>query len=548
MADPSTVAAMPTISVPNEPSPTAPVESKQSGAGLQILDYSSIVDQDHPSLDPWSNVLPRVIKAIVTIKCTSLRSFDTDFAGNYEGTGFVVDSERGIILSNRHIVNQGPTTAIAIFGNYEEITLKQDYSDPVHDFGFFRYDPAKVKFAKVEEIELYPEGAKIGLDIKVCGNNAGEKLSILSATLARLDRDAPSFSSGYNDFNINYFQAASGTTGGSSGSPVLDSYGRAIALNVGGNANLGSGFFLPLEPVVRALKLIQAGKSVPRGTLQTIFVHSSYDQLKRIGLPQDVEKQCRERNKTGTGLLSISQVLLEGPGYKAGLAVGDVLIDCDQEAFGRRFIDSFSSLWEIIDASVDKEISLTVYRGKQRKEVTATVQDLHSITPSTFLEAGDAILHPLSYQLAITYHMPCKGLYVAQSGVFNWLGPDGRFLITQLNGQAMDSLDTFQRVFLSIPDGNRVEFKYVILGGCEEYPAIVEIDHRFYAAALCSRNGVWTRKLLVRPSVLEPRRLRRAPTLMIEGAETDTLKKILTLIRCRVPIAADVRSLYLFDY
>ena len=36
-------------------------------------------------------------------------------------TGFVVDAERGLILTNRHVVHQGPVTAEAIFLNDEEV-------------------------------------------------------------------------------------------------------------------------------------------------------------------------------------------------------------------------------------------------------------------------------------------------------------------------------------------------------------------------------------------------------------------------------------------
>ncbi|KAG1656524.1 hypothetical protein FOA52_005550, partial [Chlamydomonas sp. UWO 241] len=43
------------------------------------------------------------------------------------------------------VVLNGPIVADAIFLNREELPVRPVYRDPVHDFGFLRFDPTKLQ-------------------------------------------------------------------------------------------------------------------------------------------------------------------------------------------------------------------------------------------------------------------------------------------------------------------------------------------------------------------------------------------------------------------
>ena len=69
----------------------------------------------------WQATIERVVRNVVSIHFCQTCSFDTDPATSSEATGFVVDAERGYILTNRHVVGAGPFWGYCIFDNHEEV-------------------------------------------------------------------------------------------------------------------------------------------------------------------------------------------------------------------------------------------------------------------------------------------------------------------------------------------------------------------------------------------------------------------------------------------
>lgn len=67
----------------------------------------------------WQATLEKVVRNVVSIRFCQPCAFDTDPALTSEATGFVVDAERGLILTNRHVVGSGPFTGYVVFDNHE---------------------------------------------------------------------------------------------------------------------------------------------------------------------------------------------------------------------------------------------------------------------------------------------------------------------------------------------------------------------------------------------------------------------------------------------
>ena len=487
----------------------------------------------------WQETLDDVVRGVVVLRVNSPRAFDGQSPGYSTATGFVVDAEQGLILTNRHVVTTGPVVAEAVLLDNEEVPVQAVYRDPVHDFGFFRFDPADVEFMKIRELELAPERARVGREIRVVGNDAGEKLAILPGTIARLDRRAPDYGpEAWNDFNTFYIQAASGTSGGSSGSPVVDIDGKVVAINAAGKRTAASSFFLPLDRVKRALELLRRGEPVSRGTLQTVFSYQTYDEVRRLGVRRPTESAARKAFSEGTGMIVVGEVVPEGPADGI-LEPGDVVVRINEKRVG-----GFIDLEAVFDDSVGEKVHLEIERGGEPLRLEVQVEDLHALIPSRYVEMGGAVVNPLSYHMARNYSVPARGVYLANPGfMFSRARMPPGSLLTGVNGVPTPTLDVFEAEMAKYPEGERVPVRFHLLSN-PRVPGVgvVRVSRRWFSMQHCARNdstGRWPCE--VSPEAPPADRPEAATTkLQAEGSRAvEALAPSLVLVTYDIPFLID---------
>lgn len=452
-------------------------------------------------------------------------------------------SKCSYILTNRHVVGSGPFWGYCVFDNHEEVDTYPVYRDPVHDFGILKFDPKAIKYMPVDALQLRPDLARVGVEIRVVGNDAGEKLSILSGVISRLDRNAPEYGDGYSDFNTCYYQASAAASGGSSGSPVVNIDGYAVALQAGGRADGAStDYFLPLDRPLRALKCLQEGKPITRGDIQCQFLLKPFDECRRLGLTPDWEAQMRKAFPKETNMLVAEIVLPNGPSHIV-VEEGDVLIKVNGE-----LITQFIRLDDILDSNVGGTVQLLLLRGGAEIEVNIEVGNLHKITPDRFLSVAGASFHDLSYQQARLYGVACKGVFVSEAtGSFRFDGSDNGWIIQTIDQKKTPDLDTFIEVMKGIPDKARVVVTYKHLRDLHTLnTSIIYIDrHWAKKMKLATRNdetGLWDFTDLADPVPPVPPVRRTASFIQLEHTShpgVADLVRSFVHVNCTMPVKLD---------
>ncbi|AOW00286.1 YALI0A05533p [Yarrowia lipolytica CLIB122] len=483
------------------------------------LHYAMSLIHSNDSSSVWLETVSRTVKCIVSVYFRHHEAVEFDHPLKSEASGFVVDKEQGIIVTNRHVIGAGVFSGKIKFHNFEECKVDVLYCDPIHDFGFLKFNPSDIKHVAIGEISLRPDLARIGTEIRILGNDSGQQLSILSGFISRVQRNTPHYGDHtYNDFNTFYIQAAANAKGGSSGSPVINIDGHAVGLQAGGMTYSTTDYFLPLQRVKRALDIVRQGGLVTRGCLQTIWEHTSFNICSHYGLTEDLEGRIRKKYPDNVGMLVAKHVVKDGKSDKK-IQVGDILVSVD----GEDIID-FAVLDSILDESVGKSHSIEVFRDSSLLKFDVEVADLHALSCTEFVKFGGMTFHNMTYQLVRSTNEPIDGVIVACGGPTD---VNCRSKLYKINGKKISNLTELKEFFKNAVHGKSYAFEFRMIKTTTTNNQSVRFDLHFYPDFVWARKtgSVWTMEKLIvngiKNTTILPSVIKGTSVSQIEGVPTE---------------------------
>lgn len=211
----------------------------------------------------------------VEVKASIETPIFDDKVGLVKGAGFLVDSDRGWILTNNHVSTMSQSRISVRFMGEREIQAKRIYIDTFHDLAILQVDAKKTMTktaAELDCVELPGTGHPVGAYGHPWGFKYTGTMGVVSGVTSKhgrvmLQTDAP----------IN---------GGNSGGPLISiKTGRVVGMNtskIADERDQNTNFAEPMKYACKMLSLLDVGKRPLPPKLSVSFIDDSsgIEQLK----------------------------------------------------------------------------------------------------------------------------------------------------------------------------------------------------------------------------------------------------------------------------
>jgi Do/DeqQ family serine protease len=231
------------------------------------------------------------------------------------GSGVIVRSD-GLIVTNNHVIEGGQSLNV-VLADRREFPAKIVLSDPRADLAVLKIE------VHGERLPVLPiadrDTVQVGDLVLAIGDPFGVGQTVTNGIVSALARTDV----GANDFSF-FIQTDAAINPGNSGGPLVDMDGNLIGLNTliysRTGSSAGIGFAIPAAMVRRVVETaVGGGHAVSRPWIGARTQTVDADAARSLGLDR-------------AGGAMVVSLYPGGPGARAGLGEGDVIVSADGEA------------------------------------------------------------------------------------------------------------------------------------------------------------------------------------------------------------------------
>jgi serine protease Do len=229
------------------------------------------------------------------------------------GSGFFISAD-GYIVTNNHVVENAETIKVTL-EDKRKLTAKVVGRDEGTDVAVLKVEGSGFPFVNFEDAAK----PRVGDWVLAIGNPLGLGGTATAGIVSSLTRNLQDNSTQFAD----YIQIDAPINRGNSGGPTFDVYGRVIGVNTAilspNGGSIGIGLDIPAATVSAIAKQLISGGKVTRGYLGVTIQSVGDDNAESLGLKPD----------EGAMIMDVTP---GGPGAKAGVQVGDIVLTVNGHA------------------------------------------------------------------------------------------------------------------------------------------------------------------------------------------------------------------------
>lgn len=316
----------------------------RNDSSLVLANYQQNLINNQALNDSRQNIITETVKkvspAVVGISVTEIRQYRDPFGSFFDdpffrqffgdrgtqnrkvqglGSGYIISPD-GYILTNDHVAgNASEITVTLTNGNH--YPAKIIGTDPVSDICLLKIEGGDFPFISLGN----SDDIIIGEWVIALGNpfglfNINDKPTVTVGVISAIGMNLEPIN---NRYYLNMIQTDAAINGGNSGGPLVNSLGDVIGMNTliftagGAQGSIGLGFAISINKVKRIVTELKEKGEIDR----------NFDIGLRI---QSIDEGIANYyNLPSTKGVIVTQVAPASPAVKAGLKVGDLIVEVD---------------------------------------------------------------------------------------------------------------------------------------------------------------------------------------------------------------------------